>query len=159
MPVAGEYFVEARLGRVIVVLVVLVEERIVRIVHVISSNPSHYDGNETAKDRGHSVEVVDATGVCDLPSFGQVRGDKLVSQGGDDTSEAANDDRSKGCRHHVGRGPNSHSSCQGCILDVFLKKGPLNKCSHFMPTMQNFLWGLTRADTANADMAQAQRER
>merc|ERR1719233_720779 len=51
VPVAGEYLVEAGLGRVEVVLIALVEEGIVWVVHVVTSNPSHYDGNETAKDR------------------------------------------------------------------------------------------------------------
>merc|ERR1719180_344925 len=36
VPVAGEYLVEARLGWVEVLLVALVEERIVRIVHVVT---------------------------------------------------------------------------------------------------------------------------
>merc|ERR1719180_8664 len=63
--VAGEYLVEARLGWVEVLLVALVQEGVVRVVHVVASNPSHYDRNETAKDRGHAMEVVDAATIIE----------------------------------------------------------------------------------------------
>ena len=79
VPVPGEDLVEAGLGRVVVVLVAAVQEGVVRIVHVVGGDARHDDRDQAAKNGGHSVEVVDATGVGDLPPFLQVRRDELVA--------------------------------------------------------------------------------